>query len=79
MPDPTKVVSSGEVLGCCAAFVPHKPSAKELSRVDAAKRTTRFLACLPLSWSKYHLYIRYFAVSKALYGWVSRRIGICGL
>ena len=67
-----------DILGCCVAFVPRKASVTELSRVAANKGTVRFLMCLRLAWSKYHLCSRYFAVGKALYGWVSRLPNLFG-
>eukprot|EP00435_Cladocopium_sp_Y103_P043026 s1688_g12.t1 len=70
--DPCKVVNSGVVLGCVVAFTARKEAPKEKHRVDKACRACLSLSCLRLPWARYLLYVRIFALSQAIYGWVSR-------
>ncbi|CAJ1442836.1 unnamed protein product, partial [Effrenium voratum] len=72
VPEPERVSHSGDILGCAAAFVARGPTPKELGRVAAAKRVTLLLGALRVTWARFHLLVRLFAISKACYGWMSR-------
>ncbi|CAJ1328454.1 unnamed protein product, partial [Effrenium voratum] len=79
VPEPQRVSHSGDILGCAVAFVGRSPSPKELARVDAAKRVTLLLGAIRVTWARFHLLVRLFAISKACYGWISRlpTLAIC--
>ena len=60
------------VLGSTSAFVPRSCSPKELERLGAACRTVVLLCSVRFSTAVFQLKSRVYAVSKILFGWISR-------
>eukprot|EP00438_Fugacium_kawagutii_P000370 Skav230987 [mRNA] locus=scaffold629:165975:167171:- [translate_table: standard] len=60
------------ILGCSAAVIRRGLSPKELQRVSSCLRVISLLGVCRLPYLRCFLFIRSFAISKILYGWVSR-------
>ena len=61
-----------EILGVQAGFQPRTFGRKEQHRIDQAFLVLHLICCLRLSFRKFHLAARMYALSKCLYGWISR-------
>ena len=60
------------ILGSTSAFAPRGCSPKELDRLGAACRTVTLICSIRFSTALFQLKSRVYAVSKLLYGWISR-------
>jgi hypothetical protein len=68
--------SSMEILGCSTAERPRKLTEKEASRLRAASSVAARVGGLPVPYSLKRRYLRTFATSVALYGWVAHSPGV---
>jgi len=68
-----------EILGVQAAMQPRQVKKKEIQRLDSALVCVKRLSCLKLGFAKFHRAARSYALSKCVYGWLSRTptLAIC--
>ena len=78
--DANQICKEFEILGVAqAAMQPRQVKKKEVQRLTTALVCVKLLSCLKLGFAEFHRAARSYALSKCVYGWISRAptLAIC--